>query len=296
MKVQGLGNGKIKITTEGLSDAEKEAFEKMMTGGGGSRRFEVEPDTEPKKPEEEQTVSIVKFNETKEEYKTKIAKLEEKIEGLKRTVSELRTEKEQAESRAEKLRQENEELKGQIENKRGSSAQDAEEISKLRGEISRLQKAMKTIEEDAQKDLKLDLADARTKNESLKATNEALLQKISDLEENISELKADKDELSLKLEEALNAPQRIRLDEPETAGTIRREGPTVFSSSLFTVPRYDVKLAKSGKYITFEPDVKGLITCDDNRLDIPSLDTYIGYQGSKDHTAIRKGNKLVIYL
>lgn len=267
-----------------------------LMGTGGPGAFQLPSDLQPKPEEEEQTVSIVKFNEMKDDYKSRIEKLDKKVAAQKEAISKLRGEKKDAEGRAEKFRKQVEQLEAKVEDKKGTSVQDAEEISRLKKIISGLEKDLKTAEEDAQRDLKKDLADARKMIESLEAEKEALAQRVKDLENNAEELKNDRAEAERKLEEALSAPQRTRIDEPETVGTIRREGPTTFSSNLFISPRYDVKLAKSGSYIAFEPNVTGLSECVNNRLEAPGLDAYVGYQGVKDHSVIRRGTKLVIYL
>ncbi len=267
-----------------------------LMGTAGPGTFQIPSDVQPNSEEEEQTVSIVKFNEMKEDYKGRIDKLDKKVAEQKATIADLRKEKKDAEDKAEKFRKQVEELEEKVEAKKGMSVQDAEEIFRLKKLNGDLEKALKTAEEDAQRDLKKDLGEARETIESLKADKESMAQRIKDLESNVEELKNDRAEAERKLEEALKTPQRTRIDEPETAGTVRREGPTTFSSNLFISPRYDVKLAKSGKYIAFEPNVTGISECVNNRLEAPGLDSYVGYQGVKDHTAVRKGTKLVIYL
>ena len=285
------------------ADAEKDEQSSLpisnvnrLMGGGLSGNIQIPPEMKPNEEEKEQTVSMVKFKKTKEDYQKRIDKLETKNKEQSEELKALRKEKKDAEAKAEKFRKENEKLREQAEAKKGASVQDADTISELRKTISQLEKDMKTIEEDSQMDLKKDLQDARDKIEELEATVKEKAQRIKDLEDNVEELKNDRAEAERKLEEALKESPRTRIDEPESAGTIRREGLTVFSSNLFISPRYDVKMAKSRKYIAFEPNINGTIACVDNRLDIPDLDSHIGYQGQKDHTAMRKGTRLVIYL
>ena len=267
-----------------------------LMGTGGAPTFQIPPEMKPKTEDEEQTVSVVKFNEMKDDYKARIDKLKVKNDEQNEQLKALRKEKKEAEAKAEKFRKENEDLKKQADARKGSSVQDAEEISRLRKRINDLEKEMDGIEEESQRELKKDLQKAMGEIEDLKSKVADKEQRIKDLEANVEELKNDKVEADRKLEEALKESPRIRIDEPESAGTIRREGPTVFSSNLFISPKYDVKLAKSKKYIAFEPNIYGTTECVDYRLDIPDLDAHIGYQGAKDHTAMRKGTRLVIYL
>lgn len=290
----GLRNDVPGLSTSHLSDEERENLEKMM--GKKSDKKSKKPSDSTISSDETQYVSEVQFNEMKEGYRTRIEKLEGKIESQKETIAQLRSEKEQVESRANRLKADNDDLIAKVEAKQKSSLQDADEIAKLKKDNATLKNQLKTAEADAQEVPLKNLAKAKEEITKLSDENTVLSEKVAVLESQIESLRADKDDLSLKLEEAKNNQSKVKVEEPITVGTIRRENPTDFSSQLFTVPKYDVKLAKSGKYMSFEPNIKGNIVCENYRLSIPGLDAYIGYQGIKDYTAIKKGTKLLIYL
>ena len=246
--------------------------------------------------EENEMVSLVKYNETVEDYKTRISKLNEKIEEQKKTISQLREQKDAAENKVEQLKKEREGTVEDLQGKQSEVNEYAEELRTLKREKADLEKEMKTIREDAQKDLLEDLQKSHDSIEVLRSERDVYQQRIIVLEQNLSALRADNVELSKKLEEASKSRPAVKMDEPDTAGIIRREGPTEFYSSLFISPKYNVSISKSGSYIVFDPNVLGNTACVDHRLSIPSLDRYVPYTGAREHSAVRKGSKLYIYL
>ncbi len=253
---------------DGLSEEEKAAF---VSGSG----------LKPPEKDGKETVPKSKFDELNEKYKEKSAEYERKLADLRKKNGELAAERDTEKTKTDELRKKNREQEEKI-----GELQDA--VRSRDDEIKGLKKAAAERNADretpAERNLRQDLANAKNRYSELETSADYMDYLI--------------DEMSLIIEE-LSVPEEPEEETPagpEPAGKMVRTGPSDLESDLFTVPRYRGVLAKSKEYITFEPDMNGLVSCTDHRITIPALEKHLGYRGREEYTVFRDGRKLIVHL
>ena len=280
----------------GLSDEELEQMGRMTGVGKDKGKNKKFPKDKTISSDENETVTLVRHNEIIGEYKDKIEKLNSKMEEGRKTIQTLRDEKATAENKVEKLKQQCAELQASADEKQARLNENADEINRLKKEKTQLEKDVDNAAQDAQKDLMKDLEASQKRIDALQDDKLALEQRIRELETQIGVLRADKDELNAKLEEFSSAQFQRIPEQPDIVGTIIRTGPISFTSTLFISPRYFVGAAKTGAYLSFDPNIQGNIECIDHTLSVPGLDKLFPYRGTTNHSVVKKGSKLLIYL
>ena len=252
---------------EGLSEEEKAAF---VSGSG----------IKPPEKDGEETVPKSRFDELKKKYEDRSADYEKKLSELRKKNGELAAERDAEKTKTDELRKKNRELEDKV------------------GE---LQETVRGRDEDI-RNLKKAAAERNADRETPAERN--LQQGLRNAENRYSELEQSADymdyligEMALIIED-LSVPEEPEEAPagPEPAGKMVRTGPSDLESDLFTVPRYKAVLAKSGEYITFEPDMNGLVSCTDHKMTIPALEKHLGYRGREEYTVFRDGRKLIVHL
>ncbi len=209
-----------------------------------------------------------------------------------------------AESKNEKLRKKNTELGNDL----------AKAKSRLEGLVDEMNSLSK--ENEALKKRNHELMDIpkasveamercsllESENSMIRAELETLRKEHSSLLEEIESLKKESSEsvsaLESRVSEQEETIRKLKSGIPlsEVAGTIERTSSTQFSSDLFDSPRYDVKIARNGSYMTFRSDVQGKVPCSDGVLSIPSLPELIGFDGPRRYDAYHFNGGLKVVL
>lgn len=229
---------------------------------------------------------------------------EDTVNDLKRKAEELERKLEECKGDLAKARQDRDEYKGRFESKMddnkaliGENDGLKKETSRLRERVSglesRLEKASENVvftRDDTEIErLGKDVADLKGNLEDSEKRREALESEKGTLEEEIGRLRSEVEELRSSV---LTEPEEAPV--PQVSGTVRRTSPTVFESVLFTDGRYMVKLARSGRTISFKPDVEGTAVCKGGRISLPKLASLVPFDGESEYEVYRRDDSEIV--
>jgi len=110
----------------------------------------------------------------------------------------------------------------------------------------------------------------------------------------IGDLQAEKESLKKRVEE-LESEIENKPDSLDSIGIVQWLTETVFFSDLFTEKKYSVRLARSGEYMTFLPDVEGKCRCEGGKIVIPDMGRYLDFKKT-DFQAYADGKMIRIVL
>ena len=246
--------------------------------------------------DQNETVPKLRFDNLEAEYKKEKKdwadekkRLKKELTDSKKEIQKLSSQVKEKDKTIESL---NEKLKTSTDN-----------LKKANGEIEDLRKQLKEKPVETvvkQDDAKIDelnkKLEAQNKElEEKKGENGSLNAKIEELEGQITALKQRIDELEQENSNLKNGSGYEEGSESDSVGCIEWASPTQFRSPLFKDGRYSVKLARSGEYITFTPDVEGKAICCDQSIEIPSLSRYLTFQ-KRSYEAFVHENSIRILL
>ncbi|AMK13765.1 hypothetical protein AUP07_0716 [methanogenic archaeon mixed culture ISO4-G1] len=235
-----------------------------------------------------ETVSKLKYDNMEKDYKKKLDKAVKDKDKFKNENAELRKENSKLQKSEDALKKQINQQNKTIEEKKKELERSQTEIKTLKDNLKK-RPVEKVVEKDDSEIKKLNkkLESVTASLETEKSENGKLHEQIEDKDSEIEELKGKISDLEKELESHVKG-------EPETAGTIVWDSPTSFKSDLFTEKRYAVKLARSGEYITFTPDIEGKAVCIDNVIDLPAIGDYLNYE-SRTFEAQLNGKTLIIF-
>lgn len=269
---------------DNLSEAEKEQF--LIASG-----------RKPKITTPEGTVSQKAHEDAVNELKDKISNLDTKLSETKDELASVRGEKDDYKSRFDRKLEENRALEEENEGLKTRNRELSDKVQDLDGKLKRRAEETVVVRDDAEikrlgkevEGLKTKLKSKEDEYEALESENASLKAGIDDLEKEIQALRESKVE-SMSLE----GEGEIRLSAAER---VRRTSPTTFESALFTDKKYLVKLARSGRTISFTPDVEGAAVCVDGTIRLPRLADLVPFDGETEYdTMIRDGSEIVVVL
>lgn len=232
---------------------------------------------------EQETVTKFRFDHMKKDLEDRISRLEKKAEDASKELKDIREDRDRAVKRADKAEKAVSEKDLQIEELKKDIVDKDRTIAELQKKGEQNPPEKETPRE-------------RSLNQELVGLKKRYSELETDLEYShylIDEMMA----LWPEPEEEPSAPERAAVPEgPSPVGTAVRSGPSEIRSNLFVLPRYRAALARSGKYISFEPDVNGRAVCRDGTMTLPALEGLIGYRGREEYPVFRDGNRLIAHL
>lgn len=245
----------------------------------------------------EGTVSQKVHEDAVNDLKEKISALEGKLTETKEELASVRSERDDYKDRFERklddckaleedndgLKSRNRELDSKVQDLEGKLKKKAEETVVVRddAEIRRLGK-----EVDG---LKAKLKSKEDECEALESENASLVSEKEDLEEEIRILRESRAEtVFMEPDIETVSPSEVK---------VRRTSPITFESALFTDRKYLVKLARSGRTISFTPDVEGAADCKKGAIKLPRLAELLPFDGETEYdTMIKDGSEIVVVL
>lgn len=275
--MRGIGihsNGDVPELT-GLSEEEKKA---LAAASGGSSV---------KATEGQETVSRYKFDQMKKDLDEKLRKSEDKNKKTSDELKKVREERDAALRRAEKAEKESETKDERIS---GLEKTVGEMDGRIKG-FEKREKSRESVTPAKETPREVSLAnDLRTAQDRISEL-ETELDYMDYIIGEMADIMSDPPEKEPSQEHAATSSEA-----PEPVGKIVRSGPSELTSDLFVLPRYKVTLARSGSYISFEPDVDGHGICVDGTISLPALEGLIGYRGREEYSVFRDGKRLVTHL
>lgn len=239
----------------------------------------------------EGTVSQKAHDDEVGQLRERISGLEAKLEESKEELSKVREERDSYKGRFETKLEENKGLAEENESLKASKRQLLDRVSDLEGKLSRKAEEVEVVRDDAE-------------IERLGKENDGLRSKLRESEAKREELEAEVAELNSKIE-SFESTEPEKSDEKTgdtieavgVVGRIRRTSPTTMESELFTGQKYRVMLARSGRTISFTPDVEGAAVCSDGRIELPKLAQLVPFSGEAEYeTILKNGKEIVAFL
>ena len=233
-------------------------------------------------------VSKVKYDNLEKEYKKKLGKANEEKDHFKKDNQTLR------------------EDKGRLENKlkeTGEMLQNSEaEVKSLKDQLRSEQQNSKDLaqqlkERPVETIIQKDDSEIESLKKKKKAVEDELdheKEQVSKLEKEIDCLQAEKESLEKRVKE-LESEIENKPDSLDSIGTVQWLTETEFFSDLFTEKKYSVRLARSGEYMTFLPDVEGKCRCEGGKIVIPDMGRYLDFKKT-DFQAYADGKMIRIVL
>ena len=205
-------------------------------------------------------------------------------------LASLREKLEKSESNNDKLRRKNGELSNELAKVRSKADALAAYAENLASENAALRKKISSSPKSMEA--------AETRIAALSAENSDLQRETIRLRSVISVMEKEKDALDAEIKKLRSDTEKLKAGIPaaEIAGRIDRISGAEFRSDLFRGPRYEVKIAKDGSYMTFKADIEGAVICKRETISLPDLPDLIGFQGPKSYDAYQYGGKLKIML
>ena len=136
---------------------------------------------------------------------------------------------------------------------------------------------------------------AASEDSALKAELDGLRRINADLKLEAEGLRKELEAAKSRISELENAREPAAPPANEEM-TVYRISETEFRSVLFDCPRYDVRLSRDGRRISFKPDVEGRVRCSRGVMSIPSLPDLIGFDGAKEYLAVLEGGRILVSL
>ena len=280
----------VMMDIEGLNLSEEEKAGILSSAGMG-HSMGVKPviDSPDKK-----MVSQKAYDDKVEELNGKIKELKERLDKLKAEKDNIRKERDDFQSRFDKKRDELEELGATCDQLRATIREKDEKISELKGSLKERASETKVVRDETE------INRLTEQVNGLKAAMKELGESKELLETQVAELQAQNTSMKESLESPNDAVEEAAvvetpIEEP-VGGSVTRTSPTEFESDLFTAPKYLVRLARSGRTITFKPDVEGAAVCNEGRMRLPRLEKLVPFGGAETYDAVLKGNEIVVVL
>ncbi len=196
---------------------------------------------------------------------------------------------ENAESANDRLRRKNGELSNELARTKAKADDLAARNACLAEENASLKKRLASLRSAEESESRI---------EELASENSALRSEAGSLRSSVSGMEAEIGALSREIARLKAEAEKLKAGIPLTdvAGKIGRISATEFESELFSGPRYEVKIARDGSYMTFKADVEGGVPCENGTLALPALPDLIGFSGPRIYDAYHYGGKLKIIL
>ena len=287
-----------------LSDSERDAF---LKASGKKAGMSVPEGTE------NQTVSKVKYDTDMAELKAKLKKKDDKITELEKDRETLRDER-------DTYKNKNETLSGNLASEKGTTARLTKELREANDTIADLRKDLKA-KDAVPKETPGKISDTQKKIDKLESERKTLDKDLKEAQEKITNLEADlagknatidtlretigkHDDEVKRLEEIIQSKneeiQRLKerpdLTEEQMSASegvsITRVSETKLFSETLSDGRYDIKLAKSGRYMLISPNVEGLAVCVEHSIVLPRLQELLPYKGPKAYQMNDVGNNI----
>ena len=269
---------------ENLTDEEREQF---LIASGKKPRI-----TTP-----EGTVSQKVHEDTVNELKERISSLEAKLTETKGELTEARGERDDYKGRFEKKLEEVKTLSEENDGLKTRNRELSERIRELGDKLKTKAEQTEVVRDDAEigrlgkevEGLKAKLKSKEEECETLEAERTSLATEKEGLEAEIRSLRESRIE-TMALDTAVET-------ESPSEEKVRRTSPTTFESALFTDRKYLFRLARSGRTISFAPDVEGAAVCVDGTISLPRLAELVPFRGEAEYDAVvRDGSEIVVVL
>ena len=277
---------------DGLSDEEKKGFQ-MMALQSGFRAAAPPPSASGSKTADaddlEKTIEELKsIRKDLEKAKKENEKLSKEADKNREAAEKYKPYKE----RFEKKNEEHKALQAECEELKQSNSALRQANEQLNKDIKSMSKPQREVPADVKKELE----EEQKKNRKLSSELSALQDEKSDLEAD-AEAKArdlaDARDRIASLQAELDASSGKR----DLMGTVSRPEPTVLVSDLFTKRRYKAVISRDGTKITFTPDIEGGAVCENGRICLPKLESYVDFDGAIEYKAYSAdGEAIVIWI
>lgn len=277
---------------EGLSDEEKKCFQKMAVQSG-FRAPAPPPSASGSKAEDlddlDKTIEDLKaIRKDLEKAKKENEKLAKEVEKSKEAAEKYKPYKE----RFEKKNEEHKALQTECEGLKQSNSALRQANDQLNKDIKSMSKPQKEVPADVKKELE----EEQRKNRKLSSELSALQDRSSELEAGIESQARDLADAREKIE-SLQAELDARSEKKDLMGKVSRPEPTVLVSDLFTKRRYKAVISRDGTKMTFTPDIEGGAVCENGRICLPKLESYVDFDGAMEYKAYSAdGEAIVIWL
>ncbi len=237
------------------------------------------------------------FRKRSAAVRTESPEQESKIASLKERVKD-------AESKNDRLRKKNTELGNELAKAKSRLEGLVDEVNSLSKENEALKKRNHELMDipKASVEAMERCSLLESENSMIRAELERLRKEHSTLQDEIDMLREEASEniysLKSRISDQEDVIRKLKAGIPlsEIAGSVERTSSTQFSSDLFDSPRYDVRMARNGSYMTFKSDVQGKVPCSEGVLSIPSLPELIGFEGPRRYDAYHFNGGLKVVL
>lgn len=267
-----------------LSEEEKAQF--LMAAG-----------KKPRITASEGTVSQKAHDDAVNGLKEKISSLDGKLTETKEELAGVRKERDDYKDRFGKKLDEIKTLTEENEGLKSRNRELSDRIKDLEDKLKRKAEETEVVRDDAEIErlsnevdgLKAKLKSKEDECETLESERASLISEKEELEGEIRNLREFRIETAT-VDTAVDTGS-------QTEEKVRRTSPTTFESVLFTDRKYLVRLARSGRTISFTPDVEGAALCVDGTIKLPRLAELVPFNGETDYDAvIRDGSEIVVVL
>lgn len=284
-RMKGPENGGLDATA--LSNLSEEERAQYLKATGQNQRITAS----------EGTVSQKTHEDAVKELKEKISTLDTKLTEAKEDLTAVRGERDEYKGRFEKKLEEIKTLTDDNDELKSRNRELSDKVQDLEGKLKKRAEETEVVRDDAEIErlskevdgLKAKLKSKEDECETLESEKASLISEKEGLEREIRNLRESGTE-AVDVDTAAET-------KPQPEEKVRRTSPTTFESELFTDQKYLVRLARSGRTISFTPDVEGAAICVDKTISLPKLADLVPFRGETEYdTVVRDGSEIVVVL